>query len=460
MGKGMNWTPLFQQLFQQYSDPVAFLSGEKEHPGLWRQAWQQRLIMLLLVLLILGIAARFNGRTWLVMASYAVLLPAFFAMFLSFAIMGLGHARFWLLYAISPPLLLGALLSGLGVLTPIGWMLGWGLIFPWAVGMLLSTAGAVWVHNHVSETNRDHTRRRVGGVPAILPGLMRQNWVRLVRQIVAAICVVLALLTQLLFQQDTLTTRLVVGSALLACAAGCLRLDATVRCWIVPLPLVIPTDGGTWRATFTGRWTLFAPARLVRAVLTPALPSGELGAGLIALLAQGTAGPVVRGRIRHLSPAQAHHLMLGLSLQPGGVTAIHYLMPALPTAVQPVAALYAALADEAARAVEFQRWLTVLTSSPGLAALEDPTVAPEITHALTQARDALLCYRYEPMLEHAITNLQQLIETYYPPASMVNPGGSVDQPATPPLSWPLALLRQVIAHGQMLFMHHPMTSAS
>jgi hypothetical protein len=441
---------MWSLLFQQHNDPVAFLSGEKDNPRLWRRAWRQRLIMLLLILLGLGAIVGFNGDAWLLMGGYAILLPTFFMMFISFAVTTLGHAQFWLLYTLSPLLLLAALFSGLGPLTPVGWVLSWGLLFPFMLGGLVASAGAVWVHNHVSETSRDYTRRRVGGVPAMLPALSRQNQVRLARQIVAALCVVLALLVPFLFPQDTLFLRLLIGIGLLACAAGCLRLDATLRCQLFPLPLVVPSDGGAWRATFTGRWTLFAPERLVRPVLTPQLPPGELGAGVIALLAQGNLGPVVRRVSRRLAPDQAHQMVLGLSLQPGGGAAIRYLLPALPAAVQPVARLYAALAEEAARSVEFQRWLSVLTSSPGLDALVATTLAPEMTRTLTRARDALLCYSYDPILESAITALQQLIQTCYL---------ADDQSTAPPLSWPLTLLRQVIAHGQMLSTHHNSTTS-
>jgi hypothetical protein len=115
-----------------------------------------------------------------------------------------------------------------------------------------------------------------------------------------------------------------------------------------------------------------------------------------------------------------------------------------------VARFYAALAEEAARSVEFQRWLSVLTSSPGLDALVATTLAPEMTRTLTRARDALLCYSYDPILESAITDLERFIQTCYPAA---------DQSTAPPLSWPLTLLRQVIAHGQMLSTHHNSTTS-
>lgn len=491
-------------IFQQHIDSVSFLRGEASgNRGLWRAAWLFRLCMALAVLAILGTIAPLTGSSWVVTVAHAVLAFVPVMVAIGVVVMMTGHAEFWLLYLCSPPMLLIALLCGLGPVTPVGWLLGWGVGTPLFLSALLLDACAVWVHNRTRDAQHKQSRRRAGGPVAEMPALALWGRVRSIRLVTAASCVLLATAVILLFQHDQMAYA---GSfALLMGAAGCLRLDVALLGWIRESPLVAYDEQRHgWRTTYIGRSALFVPLGLVCQVMAPdlsalrpacvehslsrALSRGrtaqgtavDASAALLALLGQSSLGPVVRSAVAHLSLEQAHWLVLDLSLQEGGAAAIRYLRPALSQSLRLTVERYAALADEAAKPLDLQRWIAVLTSRPFCAEEQGSRGAGEQGGGgvrgcgdggtLDHARDALLSYEYAPALDEAVRDLRQLIQTLYgvavPVESREQPqhlarsetgqskervgAGQSHSGQTLPLSWPVALLMHVESHRTRL----------
>ena len=468
------------------------------------------------------------------MVAHAVLAFAPVMVAIGVVVVMTGHAEFWLLYLCSPPMLVIALLCGLGPLMPVGWLLGWGVGTPLFLSVLLPDACAVGVHNRTQDMRREQLRRRAGGPAAEMPALALWDRVRSIRLVTAAGCVLLATAVILLFQQDQMAYT--ASFALLVGAAGCLRLDVALLGWIREPPLVVYDEQRHgWRTTYIGRSALFAPLKLVRRVMVPdpaalrpactehRLPRAEpalsavlslskgpveasrgrtaqgtaldASAALLALLGQSSLGPVVRSAVAHLAPEQAHWLILHLSVQEGGAAAIRYLRPALSQPLHLTVERYAALADEAAKPLDLQRWIAVLTSRPfcageqgsrgaeeqrsrGAGALQqaqEPRRGGGVRECgdvgtLDHARDALLSYEYAPMLDVAIGDLRQLIQALYgvavpvesreQPQRLTRPetgqseegawAGQNHSEQTLPLSWPVALLMHVESHRTRL----------
>jgi hypothetical protein len=480
-------TSLLDLMCQQHSDPISFLDGESiSDRELWYAAWFLRGGMTLVVLAALGVAAILSGHSGVRLVAHAMLAIVSAMLLIGLAVTITDHPQFWLLYLCSPPMLVIALLCGLGPLSLVGWVLGWGIGAPLFLGALLLDAGTLWVHNQTFDARRDQLRWRAGGPMSELPALALWDRVRIVRLAVAMGCALLAVAIPL-FRRDQLT--LMVCLALLACAAGCLRLGATLIGSLCKLPLVAYDERlREWRSTYIGRSVLFIPLEQIhwaigadRSALRHPFPSTGLrtsdgaqdttldaSAALLALLGQSSLGPVVRRAVGKLSSEQAHWLVLHLSLQGGGAAAIRYLQPALPQPLLSTAERYAAFADEAAKPLDLQRWITVLEKQPDWD--QGITVQPalDVTQTLAHARDALSSCEYVSVLNTALCDLRQLVQVLYGITVLTRLGrqsnhlarsetgqsrdgtGKSDSRETLPLSWPVALLAHVESHRTRL----------
>jgi hypothetical protein len=428
-----------------YSSPHTLLGDPPADRHRRRRAWLLSGLTALAVPAILGVVAALSGRPWGILIGYALLQIVPLMIGISLVVTATGHARLWLLYLCAPPTLLTALLSVIGPVALAGWALSWCLGVPLLLGVLLSCACAVWVSNQAGTIAREHTRQRPSGPPADLPALQLQQRARLVRLVAAASCGVLNVavvtFTLLVWPPDRILSA-VLGLALLVGAASCLRLEAALLCWL-GRPLVA-LDGQGACATYAGRWALFAPTSLLLPLLIDEQSAMRAGAALMVLLREGSLGPAVRRACARLTSEQAHHLMLSLSLQPGGAGAIRYLAPTLPHQIQDIAATYARLAEEAARPRDLQRWQAALIDRPGITKLIEHGLASDLSRVLVGARDALLCYSYTPTIEDAARNLRQIIPALY--GDTTSPILKSDSPTC----WPEALLERIVAHERLL----------
>jgi hypothetical protein len=433
-------------MIQIYSDPARLLDRAATDRSIWRRAWLLNAAVLLLTLVILGAAASLSGKPWTMMLGYAVLVIVPYMLGISIAVTTTGHARLWLLYLGAPLTMLTALLSGLGVLWPGGWALSGAVGVPVLLGVLLACACRIWVYNRVVSLAREKTRQRQAGPPADLPVLTFQNRTRVLRFVASAGLGLLALAAQLLFWAANLLDGLLTGLALLVCAGACLRIEASLLCWLGK-PLVALDQQGTWHATYVGRWALFTPTTSILVLLTNPQPAAQASAALIALFQEGAFGPGIRRACAYLTVAQAEHLTLSLSLQPGGGGALRYLAPAMPAQVRDIAMTYARLAEETAQPRDMQRWLAALTDHPGITQLSGAGLAPDLAQALLAAGGALQCYAYDPVLEEAADHLRRVLPKLSDDTS--SPVLADDRPGR----WPEALLERVLAQGRLLGAH-------
>jgi hypothetical protein len=427
---------MFTSFLQQHTDPAAFVRNQgREHRAIWHDAWRSRLVVaaaLLLPLIVLAIA---EDNTQIV--GLALIALCIRAMAVSVPIMVTHQIQYWLLYMVSPVIVAASFLLGLYPVTPLAAAVSWLLAFLFGLGAMGVDAGVLWVDRRAQEARRAGRSRRAGGPSAEMPELRLQERLRTLRLAVGGGSLILATIVLNLSRPVPL---FLVATTFAAWAAGWLRLDALVLCWLRRAPLVACEDGPQeCRATYTGRFTLFAPAALIRETIAPEPSPSTASRALLALLQQGSLGPTVRQVAALLPTEQAHALLLHLSLRDGGAEAIRYLRPVLSRSLQYAAACYVALAVEAAAPTDLQRWLQVLSQRH----LFDWRLAPgemqRICQVLALVRDALLCYEYAPVVARAIAELRQLIQT---------PGEASLE--TEQWSWPHALLRHLETHNERL----------
>jgi hypothetical protein len=415
----------------QQHDPVAFLQAQTSYQRkVWWPAWALRGGIALVAWAILGLVALLSGQRWGTMMFYALLLPLLVQMLCGMLIMITQQAQFWLLYAHSPLVWLLALLWGLTPLASIWVLLGVRVGLPYLAGVLVVDACALWVYGSWERIQRDRQRLRAGGVVSELPTLALWRRVRFVRWMAA---LGLCLFVGLLFRD---------GVAALVVLVSCLHLDVSLfTCLLKPPLLQFDQQQGQWRATFAGRSAMFAPVGLVRQVWQSDLPSSEQSAALLALCGQGYLAPVIRRASKELSLEQAHQLTLYLSLQEGGATVIHYLEPSLPQSLRPTLMCYVALAREAAKPLDLQRWIIVLDerlpSGP-----ETVSSAQATAQVLKNVREALLSFTYNhAVMDTALDGLQRLVQSLYdvslPHISEERWSAQLEKL---PLTWPVALL--------------------
>jgi len=395
--------------------------------------------------------AHFTGVDWKSMIAVVLIVPLTAQMSCGFPIMTLGQAQFWFLYAYSPLLIGIAFLCGLGV--HFGFWRWWGLQvgIPFYLGKLITDVSVVWVFLQEEALQHDHERQRPGGIPGRLPALtwQRRAWhVRLLATEILSLVII--------YLYPVLPVHEMSGSSLsptaihaihivlsiAAGAAGGLGLDATllaVALNISPLRFASPRH---WRTTYIGRTALFLPVKRMRAIFASEVPTMAQSAAILTLLKQSGLGPTVRRTCRQLSVTHQHQLLLALSLQDGGADAIHYLQPALDGSLKPLAKCYTALAMEAAKPGDLQRWIHTLDSRLATE-VEWPDGENSPQSVLRHVRNALLTFKNDTQVTLALQNLQELRDTLW----LSN--GFPDDIALDG-AWPAALWRRLKQHQERL----------
>ena len=426
-----------------YSAAHTRLSDVPSNRQAWHRAWLVSGLTALAGLASLGVVAELSGQSWRILISAALLPYVLLMLCVGIAVPVTGHPRLWFLHLCAPPATLTAVLSGIGVVSPTALVLSWSVGLPVLLGMLLSSACAVSVSDRAEAIAREYSRRRTAGPSSELPVLRLQRDARLVRLTAAAGCVVLAIgvVWPLLVRPMAFGFNDAVALALLVGALACLRFEAALLCWLKH-PLVA-VQGQTARATYAGRWTLFAPTTSLRPLMISEQCAARASVGLMALLREGSVGPAVRRASSRLTLDQAQRLCLSLSLQPGGAGAIRYLSRALPGQIQAVASTYARLADVAASPPDLQRWLPALTEHPGVVTLAETGLAPDLALTLANARDALLRSSYSPTIESAVHGVRRTVAALYGTIGRTPESGLTT-------NWPDALLARIEAHARLL----------
>ena len=438
------WQRLDRDLFCQHRHPVRFFQI-LEQQGLWRVLWPTRLLIILSgVLLLPGSLWAFSGERWVPVATtVAIALLLFvsgFWMILSSPISG-ARPGLWLaylvLYHFSFPMLAVALVCGLAALTPVGLWVGWLIGLPLLLGSSFVDACSLAIYLSAQQQREKRAHRRPGGPPAELPELSRQHLAWVLRALIAVLLVIGALVVRGLYGSvgTFLSVMLVSG------AVGCVRLEAVLlAAWGSPL-VAYAAQQQRWYATYVGRTALWVGRPvLLRTIL--ALPANHMGSmAILALLQEGSLGLALQRVWAHLPPAMLQAHGLHLSLCEGGAAAIRFLYAKVPSrAVQQLARQYAALATEAAKPPDLQRWLALL---PATAPVEASAIDPDLWPMLILVRTALLQYRTQPVLASASAALQHFVQ-------------ALDAEATPdladaaawPLSWPVALTQQLAQQQQ------------
>lgn len=443
-------------LWRQHSNPIAFLL-QIEKLRAWRTVFLARLAGCVGLVLLLSLVAFFKQDVWRDIIAYATIAFFFLPVCLGLAIMVTHHPRFWLAYWPSPPLLLIVFLCALIPFSLLGWV-GW-LMFFYAIGAMVPVAGSVWVHKCIFRELRYPSGQRAEGLEADLPRLHLWNRVRVVR-IGGAGLIFLGALLWLWF--DPPEPKGLLLWVALAVAGGSLRLDAILLCWPGPLKLVTyDASLRRWRTTYSGRFALIAPQQKIDYLLATPHPSSirpnagteleqtdEKAEGaraaevLLILLREGTLGPTIRRACAKLPAIQAHRLLLHLSLQAGGATAIRYLQPKLALSQRPIALQYVALATEAAKPLDLQRWMAILPEQSEQETETSHTWEPRrITQLLAQVRQVLLSYEFSPLVDETQNDLQRFVERL---------DRSLGQDKIPTTSWPVTLLTHVDSHRKRL----------
>jgi len=436
------WPLLDQTLLRQHRDPVAFFRS-MEQTGVWRTLWPTRLLVALCGLVVApGILFWLSGEPFTVIATaVAVALLVFTSGFFMIVASPIAGERpgFWVaylfLYHFSFPILSVIFLCALAALTPVALWLGWLIGAPWLLGVSVADASALAVYQSARNERDQRKKLRLGGPAAELPELKLGQFAFWVRLSLVTILTLGAVAVLWLFGGDGAA-----GSvALLAGAAGCARVESTLFAalgW--PLVRAEPEQQG-WRATYLGRTALFVdPVSARRAILASA-GADQASAALRALVHQGNLSFVLRRACRGLPATQFHALLLDLSLHEGGAEIIRFLRLALPSsALQRRAEQYAALAAEAAKPPDLQRWIARLPEQPTSAEL---TLADELDPALVATRTTLLSVQAQPGMPANTAALQKLAQSL---ASRRAPGEEDGPP------WPVALQHQLEAHERLL----------
>ena len=435
----------------QQVDPVAFLQALRASPHkVWWTAWGARAGMLAGAMGSLFVIAHFTGADWEPMIGTALIVSLAVQTLCGFLIILLGQAQFWMLYAYAPLLVGIAFLCGLGTHFDFWRWLGLQIGLPFYVGRLVAHAGAVWVFQKHEALRSEHDRMRSGGITARLPELSWQSRVRTMRLFATALLsfVILYLYLALPVQgrsawslSDTAMRAIYMLLSIVAGAAGSLGLDATALAVEFAAPPGRFTAQHHWRTTYIGRAALFLPARCLHFTFASTVPAMAQGAAILTLLRHTGLAPVVRRAYRQISPSHRHQLLICLSLQPGGADAIQYLLPTLDASLRSMGECYAALAIEAARPTDLQRWIHVLETCPS-----SVVVGPELEafplYVLRAAHDALLSFKNSAEVSSVLDSLQTLRDN-------VHTADGCDA-AMPDGAWPAALWLHLKQHQERL----------
>ncbi len=408
-------------VWQQY-DSVAFLLAMRNyHNKIWWPAWYLRMGIWGGAIGGELLVAYLTDVDWKPMVAVVLMIPLIVQMFCAFLISILGEAQFWLLYAYTPPLAGIAFLCGLGI--HFGFWQWWGLLIgaPFYLGKLISDVSVLWVFLQRETLQHKHERLRPGGVSGYMPALTWQRRARNVRLLSTAI-----LISSIIYLYPVLPNKGINGLGLHATTVrtiqvalsiamstvGGLGLDATLLALVSNILPLRFNSQHRWYTTYVGRTALFLPICYLHFIFSPEIPFMMQSAAILILLKQSGLGPVVSRTFRRFSATHQHQLLVTMSLQDGGADAIYYLLPSLTASLKPVAECYAALAIEATKPLDLQRWIHTLSNK--LCISEewlDKKGSPWLT--LHRVRDALLTFQNGAELELALQTLQELRSDLY-----------------------------------------------
>ena len=383
-------------LIWQQRNPVAFLQSLYANPHkLWRHAWIVRGIAIGAAAVGLGCVALIGKRPWDTLLLSALLSLIIVQMLCGVVVMITGYPQFWLLYTYSPIILIFAFICGLAPLSIFWNRLAGSVIVPFAVSFLLVDAFTIWVHKYYAEGQQESQRWRTGG---LISDRRLTLWrrIRLIRLLTAP--------------GVAIGIYIYVQNALFALTflIGYWRMGTTLAAWIFKLPIV-RCKQKRWQATYIGRTAILIPRQSIRVIFTSEYPIPDQSIIVLTLFREGYLGPAIRRECAMLSPTHLHDLLFELSRRKDGDAAIRYIIPALPLSLQPVGILYAALAYEAAKPFDLQRWINTLGHLPPVstAALDAATITT--LQSLEFIREALLGFVYDPHIaEHAMQYLRRL----------------------------------------------------
>jgi hypothetical protein len=436
------WSALDQHLLGQHRDPVAFFQ-RMERTGVWHVFWPTRLIVALCGLVIApSVLYAVSGQPFTIIATAVVAAALVFVsglfMIIASPIAG-ERPGFWIaylfLYHFSFPILSVILLCALAALTPLALWLGWLIGAPWLLGVSFADACTLAVYQNAIKRRDQRKKLRTGGPAADLPELALGQVAFWVRSALAAMLALGALAPLWLYGGDG-----VAGSvALLAGAAGCARVESTLLAafgW--PLVQFESKEVG-WQAAYPGRTALYVDPAAARRALLVAAGSQQPSAALRALLRAGSLSFVLRRACVQLPPVQLHALLLDLSLYEGGAATIRFLQARLLAgAGRRRAEQYAALAAEAAKPPDLQRWIACLPEQPTSASL---ALTDDIEAALVDARGVLLLVQAQPTVTPNTVVLQRLAQSFTDQNLTARTGHS---------PWPVALQTHLDAHQRLL----------
>lgn len=354
-----------------------------------------------LFLLILGLLSQqIIGNPWW-LGAWAVLGWSVTLLFIGLAIMATWQARFWLVYSIAPLALLVYGIYAIAILHPWG-TLAFYTLFPYYVGTVVSTAGAMWVYKNESWRERFP---KVAMTADTLTTLEEWRTVSILRIVLCVVVVVGSL--ALLFigppEERALAGWLVLIG--ICFGGGILRLESTLAA-VVGYPLVVE-DAATkgWRTTMVGRFAVWVPAFAFQHLLPPRQSPVVSAAAWIALLEDGGVGRHATRQIARLAPEPLGEFLLFLSMQKGGGDALGLIRPASSPPFQSVAVALQRLAQTGAMPFAMQQWLITLDDAIPPLRPAYPTLATdlEMVHAL------LLATRLsDDMLKQSTQALQRL----------------------------------------------------
>lgn len=435
----------------QHRNPIDFFE-EVQCRGFWRSLWPYRLGLIGLCIGLIGLIAWLSApvsRPWIVAAPLLLLfgLTALIGL-ITIPCGTLATATewlsFWYLYCFSAPFLLILLLTSLAALSDTAFALSFLLGLPLFLAWMAVDAGALLVYLAGQKEQRKRAQFRPGGPSATHLELDRQRLLFGSRAGCAALLLLAALTLLLTDGLAGWQGALFLG----AMAMGLLRLEATLLA-LAGFPLAwFDRNAGRWQAAYCGRNALLTPVHVFLRTWQQSQHPASRAAILLALLNQGAAGPFVRRGVARVDAAGIAEILLHLSMRPGAADGLRYLTPLLPLPLAQMAEVYARLAEEAARPIDQQMWLSALPDS----SLAQPIgEARDALSILLQTRAALSSYVHSPTVAQAYVSLHRFVSNLF--ASTAKTGVVLDAAA-----WPETLLRHLRVHQQVLAQAEAMQS--
>lgn len=438
---------LERSCLRQHRHPVAFFQALEKEGG-WRLFWPTRLAIVLCGLFILpALLFALTGDRLVILAT-TVAACTFLLVSGAFMIMvspiagsqPLQWIAYLLLYHFSLPFLVVVLFCAGAPRTNVGLWLGWYIGLPILLGVSVADACALAVYQSAHKTRANWAYQRPGGPAAELPELILWQRANAIRMGIAALLVSGAGVMVWRYGQAGS-----IAAMLLLCgAAGCARIEALVLAGL-GWPLVrYDLQQNCWRVAYVGRTALWLPTVIVRRTIQSA-PSPQAASAMVyALLQEGGLGGVTRQACVHLPEANLQALLLHLSLVEGGAQALRFFQPKLPsTTLRQGAYALCLFACEAAKPLDLQRWLLLLTEQAvnTWAGLPD-----DLAEVLIAVQAALAQYTLQPVVMQAAAELQRYLQAL----QTMSPDSVTIFPLPALLSWPFALWVHLEQHRRQL----------